>query len=142
MKESVVDNQTQKIKQGFGTFFLCWPVCFVLTCIYPLIWLLMNSMKTDTELFNNPWWFGSGFEISNYSTAWTAGKIGRSFVNSAFVAISSVGITIIASSMAAFGFTRLKWKLSTPILSLILLGVMIPIHSTLIHYLQYSASWG
>lgn len=133
MKESVVDNQTQKIKQGFGTFFFyAGLVALSLTCIYPLIWLLMNSMKTDTELFNNPWWFGSGFEISNYSTAWTAGKIGRSFVNSAFVAISSVGITIIASSMAAFGFTRLKWKLSTPILSLILLGVMIPIHSTLI----------
>ena len=29
MKESVVDNQTQKIKQGFGTFFFYADSCFV-----------------------------------------------------------------------------------------------------------------
>ena len=91
MKESVVDNQTQK-KTRIWAFFHAGLGALSLTCIYPLIWLLMNSMKTDTELFNNPWWFGSGFEISNYSTAWTAGKLAEALLT-CFVAISSVGIT-------------------------------------------------
>jgi raffinose/stachyose/melibiose transport system permease protein len=44
--------------------------------------------------------------------------------------------------MAAFGLTRLKWKLSSPTLSLILLGVMIPIHSTLIPLFTMFNKWG
>jgi raffinose/stachyose/melibiose transport system permease protein len=126
------------------TSFLFYAVLIGLsiTCIYPLIWLLMNSLKTNTELFSNPWGFGEAFQFSNYATAWTAGKIGRSFLNSALVAGSSVGITIIVASMAGFGLTRLKWKLANPTLSLILMGVMIPIHSTLIPLFTMFNNWG
>ena len=133
----------QHNKKSFGSFlFYGALVLLSLTCIYPLIWLVMNSIKTDGELFTNPWWFGESFRFSNYVTAWTAGKIGTSFLNSALVALVSVGITILVSSMAAFGLTRLKWKLSNPTLSLILLGVMIPIHSTLIPLFTMFNKWG
>ena len=91
--------------------------------MYPLIWLVINSLKSNNELFTNPWGFGASIQINNYLTAWTAGKIGVSFLNSALVSVSSVGITILVSSMAAFALTRLKWKLSGPVLSLFLLGV-------------------
>lgn len=102
------------------------------TCLYPLFWLLLNSVKTNSELFNDPWGVGSSIQINNYVTAWISGKIGISFFNSFLVSVSSVIITIFISSMAAFAISRLKWKLSSPVLSLFLLGVMIPIHSTLI----------
>lgn len=107
-------------------------IALSLTCVYPLLWLLLNSVKTSTDLFNNPWGIGTSFEIKNYVTAWVAGKIGVSFLNSALVSVISVIITIIVGSMAAFAITRLKWKLSGLVLGLFLLGVMIPIHSTLI----------
>lgn len=130
-------------KKAFGSFlFYAVLIGLSITCIYPLLWLGLNSLKNDSELFSNPWWFGETFRFSNYVTAWTAGKIGKSFINSAFVAVSSVGITIIVSSMAAFGLTRLKWKLSNPTLSLILMGVMIPIHSTLIPLFTMFNNWG
>jgi len=102
------------------------------TCLYPLFWLVVNSVKTNSELFNNPWVFGASIKIENYATAWVSGKIGTSFFNSSLVSFSSVIITIFVSSTAAFAISRLKWKLSSPVLSLFLLGIMIPIHSTLI----------
>lgn len=107
-------------------------IAFSVTCLYPLIWLIQNSFKTNSELFNNPWGVTFNPVFENYKTAWIAGKIGISFLNSAFVAILSSLITIIIASMAAFAITRLKWKLSGPALGFFLLGVMIPIHSTLI----------
>ncbi|NLO39522.1 MAG: carbohydrate ABC transporter permease [Ruminiclostridium sp.] len=135
--------KTQQRKKALGSFlFYAVLIGLSITCIYPLLWLAMNSLKTNSELFNNPWWFGESFRFSNYATAWTAGKIGKSFINSTLVAVSSVGITIIVSSMAAFGLTRLKWKLSNPTLSLILMGVMIPIHSTLIPLFTMFNDWG
>ena len=103
-----------------------------LTCLYPLFWLLINSVKTNSELFGDPWGFASSIQINNYVTAWVSGKIGISFFNSSLVSISSVIITIFLSSAAAFAISRLKWKLSSFVLSLFLLGIMIPIHSTLI----------
>ncbi len=107
-------------------------VIFSITCLYPLIWLLINSVKSNGELFSNPWLPGKTLQISNYSKAWVAGKIGIGFMNSMFVSLISVMITIFVGSMAAFSIKRLKWKLSGLVLGLFLLGVMIPIHSTLI----------
>lgn len=102
------------------------------TCVYPFIWLLMNSLKTNTEMFGNPWNPGRTFQFKNFETAWVNGKIGVSFMNSVFVTAISVGINIVISSMAAFAIKRLKWKLSGLVLGIVLLGIMIPIHSTLI----------
>lgn len=107
-------------------------IAFSITCLYPLVWLLQNSFKSNSELFNNPWGITTSPLLENYKTAWVAGKIGISFFNSALVAVLSMSITIVIASMAAFAITRLKWKLSGTVLGLFLLGVMIPIHSTLI----------
>ncbi|NLM09981.1 MAG: carbohydrate ABC transporter permease [Clostridiaceae bacterium] len=121
----------KKIQTGAIAFYTIL-IAFSITCLYPLIWLILNSFKTNSELFNNPWGITTNPVFENYTTAWVAGKIGISFLNSAFVAVSSMLITIIIASMAAFAITRLKWKLSGVVLGFFLLGVMIPIHSTLI----------
>ncbi len=127
------DNSLGRKKLTAGTIIFYFVLTILsLTCLYPLIWLMMNSVKTNSELFNNPWGFGSTIQIENYVTSWVAGKIGTSFFNSALVTGVSVITTIFISAMAAFAISRLKWKLSGPVLSLFLLGVMIPIHSTLI----------
>lgn len=100
--------------------------------LYPLLWLIINSFKSDQELFSNPWSIGSTIEFGNYATAWSAGKIGRSFLNSSFIALASVVFTTLAASMAAFSIKRFKWKFSALAMGLFMIGVFIPIHSTLI----------
>lgn len=107
--------------------------------VYPLIWLVINSVKTDAEMFSNPWSIGLSLHPENYVTAWTSGKIGISFFNSSVVSLITVGVTIIVSAMAAFAFKRFKWKYSDLVLGIFLIGVMIPIHSTLIPlYMTFS----
>ncbi len=103
-----------------------------LAYLYPLLWLLFNSLKTDNELFGNPWSIVSSMQFINYVTAWTSGKIGISFFNSVIVSVSSIAITIIVSAMAAFSIKRFKWRFSGVALGIFLIGIMIPIHSTLI----------
>jgi raffinose/stachyose/melibiose transport system permease protein len=103
-----------------------------LTYLYPLLWLIINSLKTDTEMFIDPWSVIPSFQFDNYATAWVSGKIETSFFNSVMVSFTSVGVTIVVASMAAFALKRFKWKLSGFVMGLFLIGVMIPIHSTLI----------
>lgn len=128
---NLVSKRHRKISIGKIIFYAVL-IALSVTCLYPLIWLILNSFKNNSELFNDPWGITANPVLENYKTAWIAGKIGVSFFNSVFVSVVSMLITIIIASMAAFAITRLKWKLSGFILGLFLLGVMIPIHSTLI----------
>lgn len=46
--------------------------------------------------------------------------------------MSSIILTILIASMATFAITRMKWKLNGVVLGLIMVGLMIPVHSSLI----------
>jgi raffinose/stachyose/melibiose transport system permease protein len=100
--------------------------------IYPLIWLLISSLKTNTEIFTSPWRLPKVWQFKNYQQAIVTGNIGRYFLNSVVVAVLTLTISTMLSSMAAYAIQRMKWKLSKPVMTYFLLGIMIPIHATLI----------
>jgi raffinose/stachyose/melibiose transport system permease protein len=101
--------------------------------LYPLIWLVLVSFKDNTEIFGgNVLGLPKVWRISNYSSALTSGNIGIFFLNSVVV----TGLTIIISSVfiatSSYAITRMKWKFSKITLIIFLLGMMVPIHSTLL----------
>ena len=107
-------------------------ILFFIACIFPLIWLIINSFKTQDNFFANPWGFPDSWTLENYKHALVDGNIGRYFMNSVIVSIISVFVTIVLSVMASYGVTRLKWKFSKLTLSLFLLGMMIPAYGSVI----------
>jgi len=105
---------------------------FTVLFLYPIFWLFLNSFKSGTELFETPWSLPGTLDLSNYVRAIQVGEIGRYFLNSVIVAIAVVFFATLLSAMAAYGLTRLKWKLSKLVLSIFLLGMMIPTHATIV----------
>ena len=103
-----------------------------LTCVYPVFWMLLGSFKTQGELYSNPWGFPQMFTLENYRRAFGNGNIGRCFMNSLLIAACSVVLIVLLSVMAAYGITRLKWKLSSLVLTVFVTGMMIPAYSALI----------
>lgn len=106
-------------------------IYFTVIFLYPIVWLFINSFKTNQELFQSPWTLPSSFNMGNYITAIEIG-FGRYFLNSMIISISVVVITTLLSAMAAYGITRLRWKLSGFVLAVISLGIMIPAHATIV----------
>ncbi|MFI2857712.1 carbohydrate ABC transporter permease [Paenibacillus sp. JSM ZJ436] len=106
---------------------------FVYTLItgYPLVWMIISSMKTNSEFHANPWGFPENLQLSNYVNAWENG-IQNYLLNSVWITIITVIATLLAASLIAFILARRPFKGSKIVLSLFLLGMMIPIHSTLI----------
>jgi len=105
---------------------------FTAVFLYPIVWLAINSLKTNDELFSSPWALPSAVAFGNYVRAIVVGNIGRYFVNSVIVSVSVVALTTLFGAMAAYGIARLKWKGAKFTLSLFLAGIMIPTHSTII----------
>jgi len=101
--------------------------------IFPLIWLIFFSLKSNSEIFGgNIIGLPEKFMWQNYKQAFVGGKVGLFFFNSVIV----TGVTIIVSgllaSMTAYAIVRMKWKLSKPILTIFLMGMMIPVHAALL----------
>lgn len=101
--------------------------CFV--SIYPIFVMVSGALKTATELSSN----ASGLPISptlnNFSRLfnYNSGLIGRTFLNSIFVAVSSTFLTVMVSSLAAFAFAKYQFKGRDTIFLMLLITMMIPV---------------
>lgn len=107
-------------------------IAFAISCIYPLIWLFLNSFKTNNELFANPWGLPSHLDFTNYKVALTEGNLTRYFFNSVVISTTVVMITVLLSSMVSYAIARMNWKYSKTALNVFLLGMMIPVYATII----------
>ena len=105
---------------------------FTILCIYPLIWLLLASFKTNAELYTNTWGLPEQWSMTNYVNAVVKGGVFRYFGNSVIIAVSAVLVTVILATMASYAITRMHWKLANLTHSIFLLGMMIPIYALVI----------
>lgn len=101
--------------------------------IYPFIWLVLFSFKSNSEIFgSNVVGLPDKLLWENYQSAFTSGKVGIYFLNSALVTAVTIIIASIIAAMASYGIVRMKWRLSGFLLVFFLMGLMIPIHAALL----------
>lgn len=107
-------------------------ILMALLYLLPLIWIALTSLKDDKTLFISPFAMPEKLMFENYTFAWTAGYLGKATLNSAFVCIITLLLSMIVGSMAAFAIGRMRWKLSGLVMTYFLTGMMIPVHCVLI----------
>ncbi|MDD5013872.1 MAG: carbohydrate ABC transporter permease [Atribacterota bacterium] len=99
-------------------------IAFVISIVYPLFWIFINSFRSNQELFIDTWGLPKKWLWSNYILAWKYG-VGRYFINSVFVTTISTLLTILISSLAAFPLSRFRFKGRYIILMIIIAGMMV-----------------
>jgi raffinose/stachyose/melibiose transport system permease protein len=130
--ETSVSSRSLSGRIGYGILYAALAVTAVLQLL-PLVWLLLFSLKNNQEIFNlSPFAIPKQLHWSNYSTVLEQGSIGRYFMNSIWITAASVVATILLANFVTFAMTRMKWKLHKAVLGLFMIGMMIPVHSTLI----------
>lgn len=117
---------------GYGVLYAILTIVAVIQVV-PLLWLMLFSLKNNEEIFNlAPMAFPERLRWENYEKVWTQGHINNYFFNSVWMTVVSVAITVLLASLVTFALTRMKWKLQSFVLGLFMVGLMIPVHSTLI----------
>lgn len=121
----------QKLARGilYGLLIL-----LSITTIYPYLWSLSASFKTDQQLYNgNPLdLIPQPFILGNYQRALTLLPFGRFLLNTVLIATVVPLCSITIASLAAYSFARLKFW-GRDVIFILLLGVlMMPGHITLI----------
>ena len=69
--------------------------------IMPLLWTLMTSFKTTTEIFASPFNLPAKMQFVNYTDAWTTAGIWNFFFNTIFVVGSALVLVMLLWSMCA-----------------------------------------
>jgi multiple sugar transport system permease protein len=93
----------------------------------PFLWTLYTSLrpKSDTDEYGY-WSLHGSFNFGNYRTAWTEGQLPTYFVNSLYIAVPAVILTLVLASMMAFAVSRYTWKFNVTLLVLFTAGNMLP----------------
>ncbi|HLU34221.1 MAG TPA: hypothetical protein VKZ61_00520, partial [Thermomicrobiales bacterium] len=74
--------------------------------IFPFLWMIMTSLKTNQEILFSPWSFPEVLQWENFSNAWNEARIGRYVLNSVIVISMSLTGTLLVSAMAAYVISR------------------------------------
>ncbi|GAB1484306.1 carbohydrate ABC transporter permease [Treponema sp.] len=130
MKGMQVLRQRRIVLDLILQFFIIIGACIQL---FPLLWLLTFSLKSNIELFgDNVLGFPRQFLWKNYTRVFENGNLALYFRNSVVITAATIIISGFLSSTIAFATTRMKWKMAKPVFLLFLLGLMIPIHASLL----------
>ncbi len=106
---------------------------FVVVQIYPLIYLFLFSLKSNSEIFHgNVAGLPENWLWSNYKMVLANSDMPLYFLNSLIVTSTTILGVIILGATAGYAIQRMKWKLSKAVLIIFLLGMMIPFHSALL----------
>ena len=117
MKPRKISNLLQNLLLAV----LCLPI------LYPMIWLVSNSLKTRPDMVNNSWKIiPETFVFKNYSEAWEIGKIGQGFMNSLIVSAAAVALMIVVAILGSYALARLNFFGKNIIMILFLATWMMP----------------
>ncbi len=108
------------------------PVSYVLLsllavfAVLPVLVLIFNSFKSDTELATNPLGLPQSWDFSNFATAWTLGNLGQGLLNSAILVAGTVVGVWICAGMAAYALARLNVPFKKGISFYLLIVISLP----------------
>jgi raffinose/stachyose/melibiose transport system permease protein len=133
MKRDIQKKSNVKKKKNYNLSILYIVLTlFAVLNIYPLIWMVYTSFKTNKEISQSTFALPKSFHFENYINAWKTANVGTYFINSMFVSVVSIAITVLIGAMAAYILGRFKFKLNKTIHTIFVFGMLIPINSILV----------
>jgi len=109
--------------------------------LYPVIWMVVSSLRPNDEIFREPGIIFDSFEISNYTDGWNALQYPFNVYlwNSAVIVVGCIVGNLVSCSMAAYAFARLEFTAKRLWFGIMLLSIMLPIHVIIVpQYILFS----
>ncbi|MEU4190717.1 carbohydrate ABC transporter permease [Kribbella sp. NPDC026611] len=112
-----------------------------LVMLYPVIWMVVSSLRPGNEIFRDPGILVKDLRIDNYRVGWHAltEPFTRYLLNSAVVVLGSIVGNLVSCSLAAYAFARLEFVGKKFWFAIMLISIMLPIHVVIVpQYILFS----
>ena len=113
----------QKAARVFSYLFMA--LC-VLVALFPSVWVVLSSFKTNREILSNGLQLPSTFSFSGYKQALEMAPILKFFVNSLIVSFASTALNVFILAMAGYVFAKKKFRFKNLIFGILSLSMVIP----------------
>ena len=107
---------------------------FAMYTLFPLLWLLVTSLKTNAEYFNNPFSLPAIPQFQNFINAFQQANLGKMIINSITVAVLATFLNIMVASMASYAISRFRFKGREFLFALFSAGIMVPLNALMVPY--------
>lgn len=117
------------LKRGWFGNTVSYVYLSILTIIavFPLLWILLSSVKSKGELAGNPTaFFPEAFTLENYRTVFQQLGFGQNIINSILVAGATTIIAITISTLGAYGVVRFFPKFGKILTRVLITTYMFP----------------
>lgn len=118
-----MNRQTKRIIGRIAFYILLAFIVFY--TVFPFYWAIVSSLKAGSELFKVEFW-PSEPNWDNYLAVFREQPFGRNILNSVFVAVSTVILSLALAVAAAYALGRIQFKGRTVLLFTILGVSMFP----------------
>ena len=114
-----------KVLRIIGTYLFLFILAVIM--VFPFYWMLISSLKSLDEYYlTTPTFWPKELHFENYMDAWQSAAFGRYMVNTIIVGVTSTVISLFITILAAFAFSRLKFKGRELLFSILLATMMVP----------------
>ncbi|HOO27017.1 MAG TPA: carbohydrate ABC transporter permease [Lachnospiraceae bacterium] len=122
-----------RIKRFIADFFINVPILLLsISCIFPVVWLLYSSLKTDQEFAVSPVALPSRLHFENYADAFGRAKFSVFFFNSVFNSLVSLVLVLIISFVLGYILSRYRFPGRNLIYMILMAGIMIPVYALIV----------
>jgi multiple sugar transport system permease protein len=106
-------------------------IAVLIVVLYPVVWMIGTSFKPAQEIVSSisPW--PSHVLTKNYPDGWSSNPgvtFGTFFLNSAIVSAGAVIGNLIACSLTAYAFARLRFRYRGLFFGLMIVTILLPYH--------------
>lgn len=101
--------------------------------MYPLVWMLMTSFKTNADIrTNRTKFFPTEWTLEGYKTAFEKAPIAEWFLNSILITATITLAVIVTSTLMGYVFSKYEFRMKKVLFVVLLATMMVPPQVTMI----------
>lgn len=116
---------TGKERALFIGKYLFMGLC-TLVALFPIVWVIMSSFKTNAEILSNGISLPSSFSLDGYIAALTISPILKYFGNSVIITVITTVLNVLFLAMAAYVFARCRFRGKNILYFILSLSLVVP----------------
>ena len=118
--------KTSRLHKGIFAVVSALFFLYMLTLIFPFVWMLLNSLKTNMDFFKDIWSLPEKPLLSNYVNVWDQMNLLVYFGKSIKLTLLGTLASILTASMASYVIAKYKFKLSKLLYTMAIVVMLIP----------------
>ena len=105
-------------------------LCVAVVMLYPLLWLVGASFKSNAQIFSEVGFWPERFDFSAYAKGWktsTEYTFATYFANSFLITVPRIAVTVVSCVLVAYGFARFEFTGKKLLFGIMIGTMMLPL---------------